>query len=62
VTRRARSAVARLDHVERELQVRGHLDAARRRRLLETANRCPVRAFQAAVTARTRLVDPPVTG
>jgi putative redox protein len=54
---------ARLDHVEREVDLRGALDDVQRQRLLEIANRCPVhRTLEAGVTVQTRLAGSPVSG
>jgi putative redox protein len=54
---------ARLDHVDRELELVGTLDGAQRQRLLEIANRCPVhRTLEAGVTVETRLSGAPLSG
>ena len=47
---------ARLDLLEREVELTGALDETQRQRLLEIANRCPVhRTLEAGVSVRTRL-------
>jgi uncharacterized OsmC-like protein len=47
----------RLDRVEREIALRGPLDAAQRARLLEIANRCPVhRTLSSEMHLATTLV------
>ncbi|HUX68660.1 MAG TPA: OsmC family protein [Terriglobales bacterium] len=49
---------ARLDRIEREIQLAGELSGAQRARLLEIADRCPVhRTLQAKVEIRTRLLE-----
>ena len=48
----------RVDRIERLVQLEGALDAARRAKLLEIANKCPVhRTLHAEVTVPTRLDD-----
>ena len=49
-----------LDHIEREVDLMGELDAEQRARLLEIANRCPVhRTLTSEIDIRTRLVEEP---
>ena len=49
---------ARVDVIEREIELEGDLDAAQRQRLLEIADRCPVhRTLHEAVVVRSRLAD-----
>ncbi|CAN5231569.1 bifunctional alpha/beta hydrolase/OsmC family protein [soil metagenome] len=49
---------ARLDQIERELQLAGPLDDEQRERLMEIADRCPVhRTLTAGVRVKTRLED-----
>ena len=46
-----------LDQVERELELKGPLDDAQRKRLMEIADRCPVhRTLEGSVTVRTSLM------
>ena len=50
--------VARVDVIERQIELEGDLDDAQRQRLLEIADRCPVhRTLHEAVVVRSRLVD-----
>jgi len=47
----------RLDHIERELELLGELDAEQRARLLEIANKCPVhRTLTSEIDIQTRLL------
>ncbi len=47
----------RLDLIEREIGLRGGLDAEQRARLLEIADRCPVhRTLVSEIVIRSRLV------
>lgn len=49
---------ARLDHIDRTLELVGDLDASQRQRLLEIADRCPVhRTLTGAVRVTTRLTE-----
>ncbi len=46
---------ARIDHIEREIEMRGALDEAQRARLLEIADRCPVhRTLHGTVVVQTK--------
>lgn len=50
---------AKVDHVERTLELSGDLDDAQRARLLEVANRCPVhRTLEGEVEVSTTLAEP----
>ena len=54
------SATARLDLLEREIDLVGALSDEQRARLLEIADRCPVhRTLSAGVHVKTRLAPPP---
>ncbi len=49
---------ARVDHIERTLELAGDLDAPQRQRLLEIADRCPVhRTLTGEVRIETRLAE-----
>ena len=51
------SRPARLDLLEREIELAGPLDAAQTQRLLEIADRCPVhRTLEAGLKVQTRLL------
>lgn len=51
-------ADARIDVIEREVELRGPLDEEQRRRVVALAERCPVhRTLEAGVDIRTRLVE-----
>ena len=57
--KRCESGEARLDRLEREIELVGPLDVEQRARLLEIADRCPVhRSLEAGVCMETRLSDP----
>jgi uncharacterized OsmC-like protein/alpha/beta superfamily hydrolase len=46
----------RLDVFDREIEIKGNLDDAQRKRLLEIANKCPIhRTLEAAAEVRTKL-------
>ena len=48
-----------VDRIERELEFLGPLDEARRARLLDIANKCPVhRTLTSEINIQTRLIDP----
>ena len=50
-----------LDHIEREVDLIGELDAEQRARLLEIANRCPVhRTLTSEIVIRTQAATVPV--
>ena len=50
---------ARIDRVERSIELIGELDAEQRRRLLDIADMCPVhRTLSAGVDIRTALAEP----
>jgi putative redox protein len=52
-----------LDHIQREVELRGALDAEQRARLLEIANKCPVhRTLTSQIEIETRLVEPTPPG
>ncbi len=49
---------ARIDLIERELVLRGELDAEQRARLIEIADRCPVhRSLVGEIVVETRVAD-----
>ncbi len=54
------TATGKIDDIEREINLRGPLDADQRKRLLEIADRCPVhRTLHSEVRVRSRGVDAP---
>ena len=60
---RCESAEARLDRIERELELVGPLDQGQRARLLEIAERCPVhRTLSAGIQIETELAHGPGAG
>jgi putative redox protein len=47
----------RIDHIERDIEVVGPLDAEQRQKLLEIANKCPVhRTLASEIKVRTSLI------
>lgn len=51
-------ANARIDLIERELVLRGELDAEQRARLIEIADKCPVhRSLTGEIVVETRIAD-----
>ena len=50
---------AKIDRIEREIELQGPLDEVQRERLLEIADRCPVhRTLTGDIQVRTRLAEP----
>jgi putative redox protein len=51
-------AGAKVDHIDREIELLGALDEAQRQRLLEIAERCPVhRTLESEVRVHSRLKE-----
>jgi putative redox protein len=49
---------AQIDHIEREIELKGSLDEDQRRRLLEIAERCPVhRTLEGEIVIESSLKD-----
>lgn len=52
------NANAKIDHIERQIELDGELSAEQRKRLLEIADKCPVhKTLHSKITINTRLID-----